>query len=184
MRKRDGSLTIFLYNLYMMIYIPSAIFMWCFWYLETNGLEYFFGHIGRHGRNMPILALLILFPEMLLGLEWDKNSTFGERIFTILCSMITGLALNRSFHRTFMVKTSAPITYRMGNILLLLGIIWTVVIEFNQTLRDHILSFPQNRWVIPNSDDTTYNSYWHGLWHLFLWSSVALWLLIDFGVIS
>ena len=180
MRKRDGSLTIFLYNLYMVIFIPSVIFLWCFWYLETNGLESFTGH---RGRGIPTTALLILFPEILLGLEWDKNSTSGERIFTILCSLITGFAINRSFHWKFMVKTYAPITYRAGNILLILGIIWTIVIEFNQTLRDHILSFPQKQWVIPNSDDTTHNVYWHILWHLFLWSSVAFWLLIDFNII-
>ena len=184
MEKKDGSFTIFLYNLYMLIYIPSVIYMWCFWYLETNGLEYFTGHLSRHGRGTPILALLIIFPEMIIGQEWDMSSTSGGRIFTILCSMITGFALNRSFHRAFMVKTNAPITYGAGNILLLLGIIWTIVIEYNQTLRDHILSVPQKRCAMPNSDDAAKNICWHVFWHLFLWSAVAFWLLIDFGVIS
>ena len=184
MRKKDGSFTIFLYNLYMMIYIPSVIYMWCFWYLETDGLEYFTGHIGRHGRNTPILALFRLFPEMVIGMEWGISNTSGGRMFTILCSMVTGFALNRSFHRAFMVKTDAPITYGAGNILLLLGIIWTIVIEYNQNLRDHILAVPQKRSAMPHSDDATHNIYWHVLWHLFLWPAVAFWLLIDFGVIS
>lgn len=180
MRKRDGSLIIFLYNLYMMLYIPCVIFWWGFWYLETNDLETF---TGRRGRSMPIIALFTFFPEMLLGMEWNLSSTFGGRIFTVLCTLITELILNRRFHWAFMVKTHAPITYCAENIMLVFGIIWTIAIEFNQNLRDHLLSLPQKRWMMPNSDDATQNSYWHGFWHLFLWSSVAFWLLVDYRVI-
>lgn len=49
------------------------------------------------------------------------------------------------------------------HILMVLGIIWTIVIEFNENLRDHILLFPQPQWLFPNGEDDTENRYWHGI---------------------
>lgn len=46
--------------------------------------------------------------------------------------------------------------------------IWTIVIEFNQTLREHILLFPRDQWLFPNFENKTENRYWRGFFMHYL----------------
>ena len=146
-------------------------------------MEIKFSFPFRHGRGMPIAVLIVFLPEVIFGLSWGLNTTFGGRIFTILSSLAAGWMLHKLFHWYFMGETYAPITYYTENIMLVSGIIWTIVIEFNQALRDHLLLYPQDKWLVPNAEDDTENSYWHGLWLVLFWSAVAFMFLEIFGII-
>lgn len=170
MNRNDEKTIIFLYNLYALLFYPLAIFLIGFWSLESQS-----PNLGRIGA-MPLAVLLIFVPEIILGLKWDLNYALGGRIFTILCSMTTGWILHKVFDWCYMSKTYAPITYHTQNIMLVSGIIWTAVIEFNQTLRKHILLFPQNKWLVPNSEDETEDRYWNRVWLVLFWTSVAFML--------
>lgn len=178
MGRNDGRVVIFLYNLYTLFFYPLAIFMASFWALEIK-----FSFPFRHGKGMPIAVLIVFLPEVILGLSWGLNNTFGGRIFTILSSIAAGWILHKLFHWYFMAETYAPITYYTENIMLVSGIIWTIVIEFNQALRDHLLLYPQDKWLVPNAEDDTENGYWHGLWLVLFWSAVAFMFLEIFGII-
>lgn len=178
MNRNNSKRIIFLYNLYTLFFYPLAIFMASFWSLESRSPNSY----GRGG-GMPIAVLLIFLPEVIFGLSWNLNGTLGGRIFTILSSMVTGWILYKLFHRSFMVRTYAPITYYTENIMLVTGIIWTAVIEFNQNLREHLLLYPQAKWLVPNAEDETENSYWHGVWQALFWTAVALMFLVIFRII-
>lgn len=62
---------------------------------------------------------------------------------------------NKLFHHYFMIRTFAPITYYAENIMLVSGIIWTIIMEFNQNLRDHLLLYPKEQRLVPNAEDET-----------------------------
>ena len=178
MNRNDGKNIIFLYNLYTLFFYPLSIFLAGFWSLESQSPNTY----GRGG-GMPIAVLLIFFPEVIFGLKWNLNQTSGGRSFTILCSMVAGWILYKLFYRSYMVRTYAPITYYTEIIMIISGIIWTIVIEFNQTLREHILLFPQDKWLVPNSEDETENSYWHWFWKALFWTMFTLSLLAKFQII-
>lgn len=180
MSRNDGRIVIFLYNLYMLFFCPFAIFMASFWTIEAKSS---FPFSYRHGRGTPFAVVIIFLPEIILGLSWGLNKTFGGRIFTILCSMAAGWILHKLFHWYFMVKTNTPITYYIENAMLVSGIIWTIVIEFNQALRDHLLLYPQDKWLTPNAEDDTENSYWHGVWLVLFWSAVGFMFLDILGIV-
>ncbi|MCM1112647.1 MAG: hypothetical protein NC399_05275 [Muribaculum sp.] len=156
MNRNAGKEIIFFYNLYILFFYPVSIFMIHGWSLERTNFS------GR-GSGMPIVVLLIFLPEILLSMGCHLNTTLGGRIFTILSSMVTGWILNKLFHHYFMIKTFAPITYYAENIMLVSGIIWTIVIEFNQNLRNHLLLYPKEQRLVPNAEDETENRYWHGI---------------------
>ncbi|MBD5526005.1 MAG: hypothetical protein HDR04_16605 [Lachnospiraceae bacterium] len=156
MGKNDGKVVIFLYNLFMLLLCTLMICLIGVWALEGNVYS-------RHIRALTISVYIIFFPEVIFGLKWGLNSTFGGRIFTILCTMADGLILHRLFNYLYVTRSTAPITNIIMHILMALGIIWTIVIEFNENLRDHILFFPQAQWLIPNGEDDTENRYWHGI---------------------
>lgn len=179
MNRNTGKVIIFLYNLYMLFFFPLAIFMASFWSLESKSPKSY----GRGG-GMPIAVLLIFLPEVIFGLSWGLNNTFGGRIFTILSSMVTGWILHKLFHYYFIVRAYAPITYYVENTMLVIGIIWTIVIEFNQALRDHLLLYPKDKWLVPNAEDDTEDSYWNWFWKLLFWSSVVLMFLVVFRIIG
>lgn len=178
MNRNDGKVIIFLYNLYTLFFYPLAIFMSSFWALESKSPKAY----GRGG-GMPIAVLLIFLPEVIFGLSWGLNSTFGGRIFTILSSLATGWILHKLFYRSFMIRAYAPITYYTENIMLVSGIIWTIVIEFNQALRDHLLLYPQEKWLVPNAEDEAENRYWHRFWQVLFWSAIALMFLVIFRIV-
>lgn len=178
MNQNDGKTIIFIYNLYMLFFYPLSIFLASFWSLESKSPNSY----GRGG-GTPIAVLIIFLPEVIFGLKWNLNCTFGGKIFTILSSMVVGWILNRLFYRSFMVRTYAPITYYTENVMLVSGIIWTAIIEFNQNLRNHLLLYPQDEWLVPNAEDETENSYWHGYWHMLFWTAVAILLLVVFRII-
>ena len=154
MGRNDGRVVIFLYNLFMLLLFTLMICLVGVWALEGNV------H-GRHIRALTISVYIIFFPEVILGLKWGLHDTFGNRIFIILCTLADGLILHRLFNYLYVASSTAPITNIIMHILMVFGIIWTIVIEFNENLRDHILLFPQAQWLIPNGEDDTENRYWH-----------------------
>lgn len=171
---RNGNKVIFLYNLFTLLLCPLLICLAGFWPIEANI------HSGR-GKAMTIAVYIIFFPEVIFGLKWGLNSTFGGRIFTILCSMADGLILHKLLHYYYVTSSNAPITYYITNILMVFGIIWTIVIEFNEDLRDHILLYPQVRWLFPNAEDDTENRYWQLLMKILVGlSAVFLFYVVFF----
>ena len=177
MGRNSGKLIIFIYNLYTLFFYPLAIFMSNFWAWEIENAFPF-----RRGRGMPIAVLIIFLPEVIFGLEWGLNNTFGGRIFTILCSIADGWILYKLFHWYFMVETYAPIPYYTEIIMLVSGIIWTIIIEYSPTLRDHLLLYPRDKWLVPNAEDETENSYWDWLFKILFFSAVGLIFLRIFGI--
>ncbi len=111
-------------------------------------------------------VMLIFVPEMTLRLKWNLDKTFGSRIFTILCSMAVGIGIHKLLHYCYVVDKHSPKTYCAANVILAMGFIWTVVMEFHRTLCEYIREFPAQQWLIPNSEDETENRCWHGLWLL------------------
>lgn len=162
----------------MLFFFPLAIFLASFWSLESKSPNSY----GRGG-GMPIAVIIIFFPEIIFGLRWGLNNTVEGRIFTILSSLATGWILNKLFYQYFIISAYAPITYYTENIMLVSGIIWTIVIEFNQALRDHLLLYPQNQCLGPNAEDETENSYWHGFWQVLFWPAVVLMFLVKFRIV-
>ena len=177
MSRNNGKVIIFLYNLYTLFFFPLAIFMSNFWAWEIKHSFPF-----RRGRGMPIAVLIIFIPEVILGLECGLNNTMGGRIFTILCSIADGWMLYKLFHWYLMVETHAPITYYTILIMIMSGIIWTVGIEYSPTLRDHLLLYPKEQWLVPNAEDEPENSYWHWFFKILLFSMIAITLLRLFGI--
>ncbi len=45
-------------------------------------------------------------------------------------------------HYFFAVVTNAPITYYRTVCIMLFGLMWSIVMEFNLGLREHLLEFP------------------------------------------
>ena len=156
MRGNDGKVIIFLYNLFMLLLCTAVICLVGVWVLEGNVQS-------KHIKAMTISVYIIFVPEVILGLKWGLHDTFGNRIFILLCTFGDALILHRLFNHLYVTRSSAPITNIIMHILMVFGIIWTVVIEFNENLRDHILLFPQAQWLIPNGEDATGNRYWHGI---------------------
>lgn len=156
MYRNEGRVLIFLFNLSLLVLWITAICLIGVWTLEGNVLS-------RYNRALTVSVFIIFLPEVILGLKWDLHDTFGNRIFIILCTLGDGLILHRLFNYLYVTTSTAPITYTTMHILMLVGIIWTIVIEFNEDLRDHILLFPQKQWLVPNGEDDTGNRYWHGV---------------------
>lgn len=154
--KNDGKVVVFLYNLFMLLLCTTMICLVGIWALEGNAHS-------RYVRALTISVYIIFFPEVILGLKWGLNNTFGGRIFTILCTMADGLILHKLFNYLYVTTSTAPITNIIMHILMAFEIIWIIVIEFNKNLRDHILLFPQVQWLIPNGEDDTENRCWHGI---------------------
>ena len=172
MGRNDGRVVIFLYNLYMLFLCPLLVFLAGLWSVEAN--------VHKHGGSMVTAVLIVFIPEVIFGLSWGLNKTFGSQIFTILCSMVAGWLVHKLLYHYFVVRAYAPITYYTTNIMMVLGIIWTIVIEFNQALRDHLLLFPREKWLVPNSEDETENSYWSGFWKVLFWSALAFMIFVKF----
>ncbi len=100
-----------------------------------------------------------------------------------MSSVVVGWTLNRLFYRSFMVRTYAPITYYTENVMLVAGIIWTAIIEFNQNLRNHLLLYPPDELLAPHSEDEIENSYWYGYSHMLFWVAVVLMFAVVFRII-
>lgn len=156
MRENDGKVVIFLYNLSMLLLCTLVICLVGVWVLEGNVQS-------KHIKALTISVYIIFVPEVILGLKWGLHDTFGNRIFILLCTLGDALVLHRLFNHLYVTRSTAPITNMVMHILMVFGIIWIVVIEFNENLRDHILLFPQAQWLIPNGEDETENRCWHGI---------------------
>ena len=157
MYRNEGKVIIFLFNLSLILLWITAICLIGVWTLEGNVMS-------KHIRALTISVFIIFLPEVILGLKLDLHDTFGNRIFIILCTFADALILHKLFNHLYVARSTAPIT----NILMVFGIIWTIVIEFNENLRDHILLFSQAQWLIPNGEDDTENRYWHGVFIVLL----------------
>lgn len=161
MYRNEGKVVIFLFNLSLILLWIIAICLIGVWTLEGNVLS-------KHIRALTVSVFIIFLPEVILGLKWGLHDTFGNRIFIILCTFADALILHKLFIHLYVARSTAPITNIIMHILMVFEIIWTIVIEFNENLRDHILLFPQPQWLIPNGEDDTENRYWHGVFIVLL----------------
>ncbi len=72
MNQNDGKMIIFIYNLYALFFYPLAFFMASFGSLEIRSSNSY-----GHGGVTPIAVLMIFLPEVIFGLSWNLNCTFG-----------------------------------------------------------------------------------------------------------
>lgn len=142
MEKNKRNCVIILYNLYSSIFVPSTLLISGIWSFEIEK------QFEPEKINLVILAAIVIYlPEKLLGLKMNCN-----KCFTIMCSIVWFYLLLKFEHYFILIKTDSFVTYYCVMILLLTGLIWSIVIEFNQDLRKHILMFPEVEWfVVPCS---------------------------------
>ena len=60
-------------------------------------------------------------------------------------------------HYFFAVVTNAPITYYGTVCIVLFGLMWSIVMELKQELKEYLLGFPQEYWLVPCSYSSRYN---------------------------
>jgi len=60
---------------------------------------------------------------------------------------------------------------------------WIVMIEFCQKLREHILQFPQNQWLITGSTDPETIRVWHNLWKILVLGLGAISIVISWRIV-
>lgn len=152
----DGaeSIVIILYNLFCTILIPTVVVLTGIWPIETES-DFAYGRMG----GLPIGALIVFVPEVVFGLKCRMN-----RIFTIVCSGVWFGFLAKMANYFFTVVTAAPITYYSTIGVMLLGLIWSVIIEWNPELKEHILDFPQDQWLVPCSKNSKYIGVFRFIW--------------------
>lgn len=167
MDENKDSAIIVLYNVHSLITVALVVFLMGFWTLETHKSEYACGR----GSVILLAVLAVYVPEVILGLKYNLRL----KSVNILCSLGVAYILYKVFHRYFMTKTNAPITFYSMMAIMAADLFWIVMIEFCQKLREHILQFPQNQWLIPCSTDPETNRVWHNLWRI---------LVLGLGVIS
>ena len=69
MGRNDGRVVIFLYNLFVLFFYPVLIFLGGFWSIEAK---------VHNGHTVGVVAVLLIFlPEIIFGLKWGLNNTFG-----------------------------------------------------------------------------------------------------------
>ena len=101
MNDDNENVLIIAYNLFCTILIPAVIVLTGIWSLES---ESDFTH-GRTG-GLPMGALTVFVPEVILGLKWKM-----KRAFTIPCCIAWCIFLLKMEHYYYAVVTNAPITY-------------------------------------------------------------------------
>lgn len=158
---------IVLYNLHSLVTMAAVMFLMGFWTLETHKSEYTYGR----GSGLSFAVLIVYIPEVILGLKCNLRL----KSVNILCSLGVAYILYKLFYHNFMVKTNAPVTFYSTMAVMAADLFWIVVIEFSQKLREHILQFPQNQWLLPCSTDQETNHTWHILWGI---------LVLGLGIIS
>lgn len=156
MNKNNENWLIILYNLYAVLLVPALIVLAGIWSLETES-DFSYGKTG----GLPIGALIIFVPEIICGLKWKL-----KRIFTIVCSIVWFILLCKSAHRFFITITHAPLTYYCIIFIMFTGMLWSIIIELNQDLREHILMFPQEQWLVPCSNNAKRNKIYQSAWKL------------------
>lgn len=138
MEKNKRNWVIILYNLYSSILFPLSLFLMGIWSLEIEK------HFEPDKIDAVLLVIIIIYlPEKMLGLKMNCNKGF-----TIMCSIVWFWLLLKFEHYFILIRTDSFITYYCVMVLLLIGLIWSVVVEFNQDLRKHILMFPQDEWLL------------------------------------
>ncbi len=160
--KKSDKAVILLYNVFALFFLPSLLFWSGFWSVEA-GVKHW-----RYGGGAVMSVIFIFVPEMAIRIKWDLDKTFDTRIFTVLCSIVVGIGIHKLLHYCYVVDAHSPKTYCATNVILAMGFIWTVVMEFHQTLCEYIREFPTQQWLLPNSEDETANRCWHGVWLLLL----------------
>ena len=167
MKNEKDSTIIVLYNLHSLISMSLVMFLLGFWTLETNKNELTYGRSG----TMPMAVLIVFLPEVVLSLKCNLRL----KAVNILCSVGVACVLYNLFHHYFMVRTNAPITFYLTIAIMAADLLWIVVMEFNQKLREHILMFPQTQWLVPCSTDPETQRLWKNLWLI---------LVLGVGIIS
>ena len=175
MDDNEGKFIIFLWNLYVLFFYPLAIFSSTLWSIEISG-----NYPSVINRGVPIVVLASFFPEMVVGLKWNLNS----KMFIIISSIVDGLILNRFLHYYLMGLTYAPNTYWILNSMLVLGLVWGIVIEYSQPLKEHILKYPESQWLFPHTEDEEQNEIWQFIWKILFYVSLGCMIMDKFGLVK
>ena len=154
MNDDNENVLIIAYNLFCTILIPAVIVLIGIWSLES---ESDFTH-GRTG-GLPMGALTVFVPEVIFGLKWKM-----KRAFTISCCIAWCIFLLKMAHYFFAVVTNASITYYGTVCIVLLGLMWSIVMELKQELKEDLLGFPQEHWLVPCSNSSRYNKVFRFIW--------------------
>lgn len=121
-------------------------------------------------------ALTVFVPEVILGLKWKM-----KRAFTIPCCIAWCIFLLKMAHYFFAVVTNAPITYYGTVCIVLSGLMWSIVMELKQELKEYLLGFPQEYWLVPCSNSSRYNKVFRFIWLVGVVLGTIFLLMIKWG---
>lgn len=172
MNDDNENVLIIAYNLFCTILIPAVIVLTGIWSLES---ESDFTH-GRTG-GLPMGALTVFVPEVIFGLKWKM-----KRAFTISCCIAWCIFLLKMAHYFFAVVTNASITYYGKVCIVLFGLMWSIVMELKQELKEYILEFPQEYWLVPCSNSSRYNKVFRFIWLVGVVLGTIFLLMIKWGM--
>lgn len=142
---------IYLYNIYTAFLCPAVFFLSVLWSMETD---------SRLAKSkLPLVILLVFVPEVVFGLEWKM----GKR-FSIVCSTIWVFLLFKVVQYYFLSKTSAPNTFLFTMLFILTGFLFSILMELNQNLREHIITYPKAQWLVPHSSNPAMNTICWTIW--------------------
>ena len=85
-------------------------------------------------------------------------------------------------HYFFAVVTNAPITYYGTVCIVLFGLMWSIVMELKQELKEFILEFPQEYWLVPCSNSSRYNKVFRFIWLVGVVLGTIFLLMIKWGM--
>lgn len=121
-------------------------------------------------------ALTVFVPEVILGLKWKM-----KRAFTIPCCIAWCIFPLKMAHYFFAVVTNAPITYYGTVCIVLSGLMWSIVMELKQELKEYLLGFPQEYWLVPCSNSSRYNKVFRFIWLVGVVLGTIFLLMIKWG---
>ena len=77
--------------------------------------------------------------------------------------------------------TNAPITYYGTVCIVLSGLMWSIVMELKQELKEYLLGFPQEYWLVPCSNSSRYNKVFRFIWLVGVVLGTIFLLMIKWG---
>ena len=104
-----------------------------------------------------------------------------KRAFTIPCCIAWCIFLLKMAHYFFAVVTNAPITYYGTVCIVLFGLMWSIVMELKQELKEYLLGFPQEYWLVPCSNSSRYNKVFRFIWLVGVVFGTIFLLMVKWG---
>ena len=101
-------------------------------------------------------------PTAGLWSRWPEDS--GKEDVSSVCCIAWCIFLLKMAHYFFAVVTNAPITYYGTVCIVLFGLMWSIVMELKQELKEYLLGFPQEYWLVPCSNSSRYNKVFRFIW--------------------